>query len=144
MPEEGGLPGLGAGSTPNCGADWRRGGAGARVPGCWRVHLRGRVTQADERGCTVPCERRRLPGDALIEREVGLGLFDEVPARHRLVLRALNSPDKSRHERLTDIGPAKRLGQSVVEKLDEVEDALLEIFSRQEPSALEQSACQDA
>ena len=27
---------------------------------------------------------RRLPGDVLIELEVGLGLFEEVPVRHRL------------------------------------------------------------
>jgi hypothetical protein len=57
------------------------GAAHARVLGCWRVHLRGRVTPADERGGTVPCERRRLPGDALIELEVGLGLLREVPVR---------------------------------------------------------------
>ena len=35
-------------------------------------------------GCTLPCERRRLAGGALIEREVGLGLLKEVPVRHRL------------------------------------------------------------
>jgi hypothetical protein len=42
---------------PNCGADGRRGVAGARVLGCWRAHLRGSMPPADERGCTVPCER---------------------------------------------------------------------------------------
>jgi hypothetical protein len=38
----------------------------------------------DERGCTVYCERRRLPRDALIKLDVGLGLFEEVPVRQRL------------------------------------------------------------
>ncbi|WP_213380611.1 hypothetical protein [Allochromatium tepidum] len=33
---------------------------------------------------TVSRTRRRLPADALIEREVRLGLLEEVPVRHRL------------------------------------------------------------
>ena len=98
------------GSTPNGGVDGRRGGAGGvRVSGCWRVHLRGRVPPADERGCTVPCERRRLPGDALIEREVGRGRLEEVPVRHRLGClvpggRSACGRDRGWTRRLTDVG----------------------------------------
>ena len=60
------------------------GGAGARVVGCWGVHLRGRAPRGDEESRTVSCERRRLPRNALIKLEVGLGLLEEVPVRRRL------------------------------------------------------------
>jgi len=33
---------------------------------------------------TASCRRRRLPGDTLIEFELGLGLSEEVPVRRRL------------------------------------------------------------
>lgn len=35
-------------------------------------------------GCSLACRRKWLPGNALIKREVGLGLGEEVPVRHRL------------------------------------------------------------
>jgi hypothetical protein len=52
-------------------------GAGARIrgPADWRG-IRG--------GGTLCGRRWRLPGDALIKREVGLRLAEEVPVRHRL------------------------------------------------------------
>jgi hypothetical protein len=46
-------------------------GAGARVSRYWGEHLRCSAPRRDERGCTVSCERRRVPGDALIKLEVG-------------------------------------------------------------------------
>jgi hypothetical protein len=55
----------------------------ARFTGYWGEHLRRSAPQRDERSCTVSRERRRLPGDALIELDVGLGLFEEVPFRHQ-------------------------------------------------------------
>jgi len=42
---------------PTAGLTGVGGGAGARVPGCWGVHLRGSVPPADERGRTVSCSR---------------------------------------------------------------------------------------
>jgi hypothetical protein len=39
-------------------------GAGASVAGCGGSHRRRSVAPGDERGCTVSCERRRLPQDA--------------------------------------------------------------------------------
>jgi len=60
------------------------GGAGARVVGCWGSQLRCGVPPGDEESRTVSCERRRLPRNALIKLEVGLGLLEEVPVRRRL------------------------------------------------------------
>jgi hypothetical protein len=37
-----------------------------------------------EGGSTPAYGRRRLPGDALIKRDAGLGLAEEVPVGHRL------------------------------------------------------------
>jgi hypothetical protein len=42
---------------PTAGLTGVGGVAGARVPGCWGVHLRGSVPPADERGRTVSCSR---------------------------------------------------------------------------------------
>ena len=50
---------------------------------CWSglgVMLDGGKTKALG---TASRRGRRLPGDALIELEVGLGLAEEVPVRHR-------------------------------------------------------------
>ncbi|WP_177169056.1 hypothetical protein [Allochromatium warmingii] len=41
---------------------------------------------------------------------------------------------------MADVSPAKRLGESLVEEVDEVEEALLEFVSGGKASALEQSA----
>jgi hypothetical protein len=87
-PEEGGCRGWDARSTPNCGADGRRGGAGARVPGCWGVHLRGSVPPADERGRTVSCSReatatRRCAGQTRSRGRAGrAGLSPAWPQAH--------------------------------------------------------------
>ena len=60
-------------------------GAGAAVPGCWGEDLRGSEPPEDEGGGTVSYgERRRLPGNALVKLEVGLGLAEDVPVRQRL------------------------------------------------------------
>jgi len=58
-------------------------GTMARVCGCTGAHLWRSAPPGDERGCTVSCERRRRPSDALIKRDVGLGLAEEVPVMHR-------------------------------------------------------------
>jgi hypothetical protein len=59
-------------------------GASARFAERWDEML-GRSAQAPDGGDgTLACRRRRLSGDALIEREVGLGLAEKVPVRHRL------------------------------------------------------------
>ena len=60
------------------------GGTSARVPGL-RSENSGPSGQRGRRGgCTRSRRRTRLPGDALILRDVGLGLSEQVPARHRL------------------------------------------------------------
>jgi hypothetical protein len=53
--------------------------------GCCGEHVR-RSVPPGAKGATPfsAGETRRLPGVALIKREVGLGLFEEVPVRHRL------------------------------------------------------------
>ena len=51
-------------------------GEGACVPGCRGSHSQRSMAPRDERYCTVSCEVRRLPGDALIELELGLGLLE--------------------------------------------------------------------
>lgn len=38
----------------------------------------------DMGGCAIDHRRRRLPGEALIELEAGVGLGDVVPVRHRI------------------------------------------------------------
>ena len=49
------------------------------ISGCWGEHLRRSARPGDERGCTVSCERRRLPRDALLKLDVLLRLAEEVP-----------------------------------------------------------------
>ena len=61
-----------------------------------------------------------------------------------LVLPARNTLDNLRHQRLADISPAKRLSQSLVEELDESEDALFQLFLGRKLAALEETAGQDA
>ena len=57
------------------------GGANAPGPG----HLgENPGYRRHEGGSTLSRRRRRLPGDALIKLDVGLGLAEEVPVRHRL------------------------------------------------------------
>jgi hypothetical protein len=44
-------------------------------------------------GGAIDHRRRRLPGEALIKLEAGVGLGDEVPVRHRIgIVVALGSP----------------------------------------------------
>jgi hypothetical protein len=64
--------------------------AGGGRAGCKRPLSRvmGRASAAErtggtQGGCTLPRRRRRLPDDALIVLEVGLGLAEEVPVGHR-------------------------------------------------------------
>ena len=60
-------------------------GAGARVPGVLGgAYAAQRATGRREGLHRALRERRRLPGHALIELEVGLRLLEEVPVRHRL------------------------------------------------------------
>jgi len=64
--------------------------AGGGRAGCKRPLSRvmGRASAAErtggtQGGCTLARRRRRLPDDALIVLEVGLGLAEEVPVGHR-------------------------------------------------------------
>jgi hypothetical protein len=50
----------------------------------WNDNLGHSRQAADEGDYTLGRMRRRLPGDALIERDFGLRLADDVPFRHRL------------------------------------------------------------
>ena len=82
--------------------------AGGRFGERWDEHS-GRGGQAQHRGgCTLSRSRRRLPGTALIEFDVGLGLAEEVPIRHRLgsLLPGgwpAGGRDRGRPWRLTDV-----------------------------------------
>lgn len=62
---------------------------------------------------------------------------------NNLVPHALNSQDNLRHQRLADVGPAERLGEGLVEEVDEVEDPLLEFVGGGESTTLEQAAGED-
>ena len=93
-------------------------GAGASVAGCGGSHRRRSAAPGDERGCTVSCERRRLPHDALIKLEVELRLFEEVPVRHRLASigpggRSARGRDPGRAGRLTDVGENQLDGRGI-------------------------------
>jgi hypothetical protein len=57
---------------------------GTRFGSVWE-EIAGAAGRREIRGAGTLCgRRRRLPGDALIELEVGLGLLEEIPVRHRL------------------------------------------------------------
>ena len=53
------------------------------LAGVWE-EIAGAAGRREIRGGGILCGRRwRLPGDALIKLDVGLGLFDAVPVGHR-------------------------------------------------------------
>ena len=58
-------------------------GASTRVRGCCGEHLRGSEPPGDEGGGAICGRRWRLPGDAVVKLDVGLGLAEEVPVGHR-------------------------------------------------------------
>ncbi len=87
----------------------RRGTEHARMQASVGRHWSGSAPPGAERGRTNTCERRRLPGDALIKLEVGRGLGEQVPVRHRLGRivpggRSACGRDRGWTWRLTDMG----------------------------------------
>ena len=84
----------------------------------WNATL-GQSGQMGHQGGSTPARRRRrLPGDALIKHDVGLGLAEKVPVRHRLgsVVRggtATGGGDRRRARRLTDMGENALGGSSL-------------------------------
>jgi len=59
-------------------------GASARVAKCWDENLASRGQSEHRVGIAPARGRRRLPGDALIALELGLGLTEEDAVRHWL------------------------------------------------------------
>lgn len=53
--------------------------------GSWGEPLRRSAPARDGSGSTISgIDRRRLPGNAVVEPEVGLGPAEAIPVRHRL------------------------------------------------------------
>ena len=70
---------------PSVGLPGGTSGAIASVPGSWGEPLLRSALSVDESVCKVSArERRRLPGHALVELEIGRGLSENVPVRDRL------------------------------------------------------------
>jgi len=113
---------------------------------CWSglgVMLDGGKTKALG---TASRRGRRLPGDALIELEVGLGLAEEVPVRHRpgSILpggRTAGGRDRRRTRRLTDVGKNLLDGRGLG---DEGDDAHVRAaVGTDQRQRLEQRLCQE-
>ncbi len=75
-------------------------------------------------GCSLACRRKRLPGDALIKRDVGLGLAEEVPVGHRPEIivsggRSARGGDRRRAWRLTESHENPLDGRGIGDKSDD-------------------------